>query len=91
MSGRVRLHGQAGPSKLPAFRVLPMNLPRGEVLTDEISESRVIMGRLYATEGGKAAQVRVQRLDQPDVTMIWTWEWHEHISVKRATVQEGKR
>ena len=45
-SRRVRLHGQADPSKLPAFRVLPMNLPRGDVLTDEISEWRVIIGRL---------------------------------------------
>jgi len=29
-----------------AFRVLPMNLRRGDVLTDEISEWRVIMRRL---------------------------------------------
>jgi len=37
---------QVGPAKLPALRVLSMNLPRVDVLTDEISKSRVIMGRL---------------------------------------------
>jgi hypothetical protein len=43
--GRDRM-SQVGPAKLPALRVLSMNLPRVDVLTDEISKSRVIMGRL---------------------------------------------
>ena len=63
-----------------------MHLPRGDVLTDEISEWRVIMGRRWATEGGKPVHVRVQRLDQPDVHNDLHVGTHEHISVKRATV-----
>ena len=47
--GRVGLRdcmSQVGPAKQPALRVLSMNLPRVDVLTDEISKSRVIIGRL---------------------------------------------
>jgi hypothetical protein len=45
-SRRPRLHESSRPAKLPALRVLSMNLPRVDVLTDEISKSRVIIGRL---------------------------------------------
>jgi hypothetical protein len=48
-------------------RVLPMQLRVGDVLVDETGEYEVI-GRPYTTAAGKNAHVRVQRVDNPDVT-----------------------
>ena len=44
-----------------------MRLQMGDVLSDEISEWRVI-GRPYTTAGGKNSHVRVQRVDKPGMT-----------------------
>jgi hypothetical protein len=50
-----------------------------------------VIGHPYTTAAGKNAHVRVRRVDNPDVTMIRTWGVHEHVSVKHATAEEGKR
>jgi len=39
----------------------------------------------------KNAHVRIQKVGQPDVTEIRTWGAHEHISMRRASAEEGKR
>jgi hypothetical protein len=60
---------KAQPSE---HRVLPMHLKLGDRLVDASGEYEVI-GRPYTTKGGKDARVRVQRVDNPDVTMLRTW------------------
>jgi hypothetical protein len=70
-------------------RVLPMQLQVGDRVTDETGEYEVI-GRPYTTKAGKDVHVRVQRVDNAEVTMIRSWGAHERVSVKRATA-EGKR
>ena len=65
-------------------RVLPMQLQMGDVLSDEISQSRVI-GRPYTTAGGKTVHVRVESVKQPGVTNVRTWGAHERVAVKRTT------
>jgi len=67
-----------------------MELQVGDRLTDETAEWEII-GRPYTTNAGKDAHVRVQKVGQPDVTEIRTWGAHEHISVRRASAEEGKR
>jgi hypothetical protein len=69
--------------KTPAeTRVLPMQLKLGDRLADATGEYEVI-GRPYVTTGGKDVHVRVQRVDNPDVTMIRSWGAHERVAVKR--------
>ncbi len=60
-----------------------MDLKLGDRLADERGEWQVI-GRPYATAGGKTAHVRVELIEQPGVTDIRTWSAHEKVSVKRA-------
>jgi len=50
-----------------------------------------VIGRPYATAGGKMAHVGVRRVGRPDVTDIRMWGAHERVGVKRATSQEGRR
>src|SRR5262245_11233999 len=71
-------------------RALPMALQLGYRLADERSEWQVI-GRPYATGGGKTIHVRVESLKQPGVTEIRSWGAHERVSIHRATADEGKR
>jgi hypothetical protein len=71
-------------------KVLPMELRVGDRLVDETGEWEVI-GRPYTTACGLTAHVRVQRAVNPDSTQLRTWGAHEHLSVKRATGEEGKR
>jgi len=71
-------------------RALPMDLQLGDRLADERSEWQVI-GRPYATGGGKTVHVRVESLKQPGVTEIRSWGAHERVSIHRATPDEGKR
>ena len=77
------------PEKKPASaapsttRILPMQLRIGDRLVDETGEWEVV-GRPYTSNAGKNARVRVQRVEQPDVTAIRTWRAHERIAVKRA-------
>jgi hypothetical protein len=73
----------------PALRVLPMQLQIGDRLADETGEWEVI-DRPYTTNAGKDARVRVQRVDQPDVTEIRIWRAYERVRVKRATAEEGQ-
>jgi hypothetical protein len=42
-----------------------------------------VIGRPYTTAMGKNAHARVRRVDNPDVTMIRSWEAHERVSVRR--------
>jgi hypothetical protein len=71
-------------------RLLPMQLQIGDRLVDATGEYEVI-GRPYTTAMGKNARVRVQRVDNPDVTMIRSWAAHERIGVKRASAEEDRR
>jgi hypothetical protein len=66
----------------PTTRVLPMQLQVGDILSDELSEWRVI-GRPYTTAGGKTVHVRVESVKQSGVTDIRTWGAHERIAVTR--------
>jgi hypothetical protein len=63
-------------------RVLPMQLKLGDRLVDASGEYEVI-GRPYTTSAGKDVHVRVQRVDNPGVTMIRSWGAHERVGVKR--------
>jgi hypothetical protein len=63
-------------------RVLPMHLKLGDRLVDASGEYEVI-GRPYMTNAGKDVHVRVQRVDNPAVTMIRSWAAHERVAVKR--------
>ena len=80
------------PKKKPksTSRVLPMELRVGDRLVDETGEWEVI-GPLYRSPGGKNVGARVGKGGRADVTEIRTWGAHDHISVKRATSEEGKR
>jgi len=80
----------AKPNKLTDIRVLPMELQIGDRIRDETGEWAVI-GRPFATAAGKNAHARVRKVVQPAVTDLRTWGAHEHVSVKRASAEEGKR
>jgi hypothetical protein len=67
-----------------------MELRIGDRLTDETGEWEVI-GRPFATAGGKNAHARVRKVSQPEATDLRSWSAHERISVKRATAEEGNR
>ena len=69
------------PTESPK-RVLPMELQIGDRLADETGEWEVI-GRPYTTAGGKTARVRVQRVGQPDTTVLRSWGAHERVAVRR--------
>ena len=70
------------PEQPATTRVLPMQLQVGDRLVDETGEWEVV-GRPYMSNAGKNAHVRVQRIDQPDVTEIRTWGAHERVAVRR--------
>jgi hypothetical protein len=70
------------PAQPAEQRVLPMQLKVGDRLVDETGEYEVI-GWPYTTAAGKSARVRVQRVDNPDVTMLRTWAAHERVRVRR--------
>jgi hypothetical protein len=59
-----------------------MQLKVGDRIMDATGEYEVI-GRPYTTERGKNARVRVQRVDNPYVTMLRTWAAHERVAVRR--------
>jgi hypothetical protein len=75
------------PPEPGTTRVLPVQLQIGDRMTDSTGEWEVA-GRPFTTEGGKNAQVRLQRVDKPGVTEIRTWGAHEKVSVRR---EAGKR
>ena len=71
------------PSKPPTLlSLLPMSLHMGDMLADEISEWRVI-GRPFATAGGKTIHVRVEPVKRPGVTQVRAWGAHERVAVRR--------
>ena len=74
----------------PEVRVVPMDLQLGDRLADERSEWQVI-GRPYATAGGKTVHVRVESVQQPGVTEIRSWGAQERITVNRASAKESTR
>jgi hypothetical protein len=59
----------------------PMQLKLRDRLGDASGE---VIGRPYVTTGGKDVHVRVQRVDNPDVTMVRSWGAHERVAVRRA-------
>ena len=61
------LPGMPPPEPPGTARVLPMQLKIGDRMTESRGEWEVV-GRPYATNGGKNAHVRVQRVSQPGVT-----------------------
>jgi hypothetical protein len=67
-----------------------MQLRIGDCITDETGEREVI-GHPFTTAAGKNAHARVRKVNQPDATDLRTWGAHEHISVKRASAEEGQR
>ena len=69
-------------SSPPTITILAMQLHVGDHITDSTGEWEVV-GRPFATAGGKNAHARLQRVNQPGVTDIRTWGAHERISVKR--------
>ena len=83
------LAAPAPPAPPTTIKVLPMQLPVGDRLNAETGEWEVI-GRPYATAGGKIAHVGVRRVGQPDVTELQLWGSHERVSVKRLNAEEGK-
>ncbi len=78
-----QLPGMPPPLPPGTTRVLPMQLQIGDRLADSTGEWEVV-GRPFTTAGGKNAQVRLQRVNQPGVTDIRTWGAHETVSVRRA-------
>src|SRR6266699_1660695 len=71
--------------------VLPMELQMGDRLSDETGEEWEVVGRPYATGGGKNAHARLQRVGDPDAHEVRSWSAHERITVRRAADEEGKR
>lgn len=67
-----------------AFRVLPMQLELGDILSDERGEWRVV-GRPLAMSGSSMVSVRVESVRQLGVTQIRSWGGHEHVVVRRPT------
>jgi hypothetical protein len=49
-----------------------MQLKLGDLLTDASGEYGVI-GRPYTTNAANDVHMRVKCVDNPDVTMIWSW------------------
>jgi hypothetical protein len=64
-----------------------MQLKLGDRLVDASGEYEVI-GRPYNTVAGKTVNVRVQRVDNRDVTMIRSRAAHERVAVRRARVAD---
>jgi hypothetical protein len=60
-----------------------MELQVGDRLADETGEWEVA-SRLYVTNAGKDAHVRVKKVGQPDVTELRTWSADERVAVRRA-------
>src|SRR5438552_19138018 len=63
-------------------RVLPMELQVGDRLSDETGEWEVV-GRPYATGGGKNAHARLQLVEDPAVHEVRSWSAYERITVRR--------
>jgi hypothetical protein len=59
-----------------------MDLQLGDLLVDEQSEWEII-GRPFATAGGKTVHARVRKVGQRDLTDLRTWGAHEHVTVRR--------
>ena len=68
-------------------RVLPMELQVGDRLADETG-ARQVIGRMYMSNAGKNAHVRVKRVGQPDVSELRTWGARERVTVKRAAAED---
>lgn len=60
--------------------VLPMQLRVGDRFTDDRGEWEIV-GRPYATAGGKLAHARVWKVGEPTVTEERTWSAHERVVV----------
>jgi hypothetical protein len=71
----------------PAASSLEHSRP-SDRLVDETGEYEVV-GRPYTTAAGKNAHLRVQRVDNPDVTMIRSWGAHERVAVRRGMIVGG--
>jgi len=81
----------APPLQPGTIRSFPAQLQVGDRLTDSTGEWQVV-GRPYATAGGKNSHVRVQREDNPGMTETRMWGSYEKVMViRRANTEGGKR
>ena len=71
-------------------RVLPMQLQIGDRMTDSTGAWQVV-GRPYTTAGGKSSHVRVQRVENPGVTVTRLWGSYEKVTVIRRAGAEGDK
>jgi hypothetical protein len=71
-----RQQKKSEPTPPTQSRILPMELQLGDRLTDETGEYEII-GRPYTTQMGKNVHVRVQRVDNAEVTTIRMYAAHE--------------
>jgi hypothetical protein len=99
MAEKQRQFPEKEPQPSAEQRVLPMQLKVGDRIVDATGEYEVI-GRPYNTVAGKTVNVRVQRVDRPDVTVIRSWGAHERVNgetnrrrvmVERHGVGPGRR
>jgi hypothetical protein len=75
------------PTAWDNFASCPLQLQIGARMTDSTGEWEVV-GRLYTTNGGKNAHVRVQRVSEPGVTETKMWGAYEKVSVRRMSAEE---
>ena len=87
---RPRLPKKREQKSPPDNKIVPLELRVGDRLTDERGEWEVIAPP-YTTAGGRMVHARVQRINEPGSWEIWSWDAAKHISVGRATTEEGKR
>ena len=66
-----------------------MELRVGDRLADETGDREVIAPP-YTTAGGRIVHARVQRINEPASWEIRNWDASKHISVTRASAEEGK-
>jgi hypothetical protein len=69
-------------SSQPSSASCRCGLKVGDLILDETGEYEVI-GRPYRTGSGKNARVRVERVHNPDVTMIRSLGAHERVATRR--------
>ena len=62
--------------------ILPMELLVGDRFANQTGELEVI-GKPYATGGGRIVHARVQRLNEPDSWEIRNWDAAKRLSVTR--------
>ena len=70
--------------------ILPILLQPRDRFADEKGVWEVV-NRPWSTRGGKLVHATVQKPGEPNTRHDKNWGAHEHVTVKRATAEEGKR